>query len=636
MTITRRRDSTIRGHADASGEPVPLAIVPPPATRSGAVRLVLPGDRLESTWLASHESTLRKAYDIGPSVNIFFQEPGSLGIAGGKVTLTERMLMAGVRLPFPKIVREVCAFLGVAPSQIAPNGWRYVVASSILWRQVLGTKMDAAQFFSIYRPSTKDGAVELRVRQDPIFIYLDQRKYGNNKGWREQFFRVSGEWECPSQSVIPDSQRVPREWRPLVDDLRILPTLSIAKVKEVNAMLSYSARAVQSSIDYENLVSVQSLNECFGYQIPEQKVILDKRGAPIDGWSVTTSRPIPGKVPKKAAQKGSTSGRQADLSPRRTRASKVQQPQAPASRAPEAFPDRPSSDSSIGSDDSIMREIDEVAEASSEGEEGNSSPAVMILPQDTRMGPSSSGLSARSPPISFEDVAEDMATATAPIEVSGRSTVSPTDSNLPPQPVEGSAMRHEVPLLQQKGKRVVPGADEGPKSKKLRAQRDSGFMVGQILAMAKVYAPPSSQNPPTTIFLPASTAPMSLPIDLVACPEAEPTFRVDVVAGGEVPLIGLPTHSLLGEELDTFSQEFNKLQEEVAAEKGGARTNFADICFIHQARVPDLGSGPCGPPSFNLRSSGRLCGRRATAGLPNRRAGKMSLRNSELSSHSGL
>jgi hypothetical protein len=167
---------------DTLGEPVPLPVVPPSTVRSGAVRLVPPEDRLESTWLASHEATLRRAYDIGPSVSVFFQEPESLGITGGEVTLTEQMLMAGVRLPFPKIVREVCMFLGVAPSQIAPNGWRYVVASSILWQQVLGTEMDAAQFFSIYLPSTKDGAVELRVRQDPIFIYLDQRKYGNNKG----------------------------------------------------------------------------------------------------------------------------------------------------------------------------------------------------------------------------------------------------------------------------------------------------------------------------------------------------------------------------------------------------------------------------------------------------------------------
>jgi hypothetical protein len=255
MAITRR-DPASRSHVDAPEEPVPLAVVSPSTVRPGVARLVPPEDRLESTWLACHEATLRRAYDIGPSVNIFFQEPESRGIAGGEVTLTERMFMAGVRLPFPKIVRVVCSFLGVAPGQIAPNGWRYVVASSILWRLVLGTEMDAAQFFSIYRPSTKDGAVELRVRQDPIFIYLDQRKYGNNKGWREQFFRVSGEWECPSQSVISDSQRVPREWRPLVDDLRILPTLSVAKIKEVNTMLSFSARAVQSSIDYENLVSV--------------------------------------------------------------------------------------------------------------------------------------------------------------------------------------------------------------------------------------------------------------------------------------------------------------------------------------------------------------------------------------------
>jgi hypothetical protein len=174
--------------------------------------------------------------------------------------------------------------------------------------------------------------------------------------------------------------------------------LSIAKVKEVNTMLSFSARAVQSSIDYENLVSVQSLNECFGYQIPEQKIILDKRGAPIVRWSVTTSSPIPGKVPKKAAQKGNTSGRQDGQSPRRTRASKVYHPQALASRAPVASPDRLSSDSSVGSDDSIMREINEVVEASSEGEEENSSPAVTILPRDHRAGPPSPGLSARSPP----------------------------------------------------------------------------------------------------------------------------------------------------------------------------------------------------------------------------------------------
>jgi hypothetical protein len=87
MAVTRR-DPAPRSHVDAPEEPVPLAVVPPPTVRPGAVRLVPPEDRLESTWLAFHEATLRRAYDIGPSVNIFFQEPESLGIAGGEVTLT--------------------------------------------------------------------------------------------------------------------------------------------------------------------------------------------------------------------------------------------------------------------------------------------------------------------------------------------------------------------------------------------------------------------------------------------------------------------------------------------------------------------------------------------------------------------
>jgi hypothetical protein len=320
-------------------------------------------------------------------------------------------------------------------------------------------------------------------------------------------------------------------------------------------MLSFSARVVQSSIDYENLVSVQRLNECFGYQIPEQKIILDKRGAPIAGWSVTTSRPIPGKVSKKAAQKGNTSSRQAGQSPRRTCASKVHHPQAPASRAPEASPDRLSSDSSIGSDDSIMREIDEVVEASSEGEEGNSSPAVTILPRGHHVGPPSPGLSARSPPISFEEVAEDVV------------TISPVDPSPPSRPAEGSAVRHEALPQKQKGKRVASETGEGPEPKRLRAQRDSRFMVDRILAMAKVYAPPRSRNPPMATSLPASSTPALSSDDPVDRLEAGLTFGVDVIEGGEVLPGGSPTHPLLEKDPDTFSQEFNKLQEEMASER---------------------------------------------------------------------
>lgn len=105
-----------RGRYGTPDEPILLAIVPPPNIRPEAARLVPTEDQEESVWSTSHEAILRRDYDIGPSVNLFFQEPGSLGIAGGEVTLKERMFMAGVRLPFTRIVREICAFLGVAPS----------------------------------------------------------------------------------------------------------------------------------------------------------------------------------------------------------------------------------------------------------------------------------------------------------------------------------------------------------------------------------------------------------------------------------------------------------------------------------------------------------------------------------------
>ncbi|XP_062169820.1 uncharacterized protein LOC133875613 [Alnus glutinosa] len=284
------------------------------------------------------------------------------------------------------------------------------------------------------------------------------------------------------------------------------------------------------------------------------------------GWSITTGRPIPGKVPRKVAQKGSTSGRQANQSPRRTRSSKVHQPQAPASRVPQALPDKSSSGSSIGSDDSIMREIDEVPEVPSSEEEGNSSPAVKVLPRDPRTSPSFAGSGARSPPISFEDVAEDVATA-AVIKVVEDSPTSPSDLNPPPQPADDPVIQPGAPLPQQKGKRVAPGAEEGPESKKLRAQRDSSFMLGRILAMAKVYTPPGNQNPPTTASLLALTMSVASPVEPVAHPEAEGSPGVNIIGGDEIPGRGSPIQSPLRAEPDTFSQEFNKLQEEVASDR---------------------------------------------------------------------
>jgi hypothetical protein len=108
-----------------------------------------------------------------------------------------------------------------------------------------------------------------------------------------------------------------------------------------------------------------------------------------------------------------------------------------------------------------MREIDEVAEASSERDEGNSSSALTILRGDPRAGPLSPGLSARSPPASFEDFTEKTDTA-ALTEVVGRSAASLVVTDPLPQPVGGPPTQYGTSSLKQKGKRVASETDEGP------------------------------------------------------------------------------------------------------------------------------------------------------------------------------
>lgn len=125
------------------------------------------------------------------------------------MTITERMLMAEFRFPFPRIAQEFLVRLGVAPSQIKPNEWRYLFPSFALWRTKLQKRMTIDEFLTIYRADFRRyGMVEFIVRKKPSIIHLAWR-YSNNKDWKEQTFRVSGQWEQPEQLFFPEYQKVP-------------------------------------------------------------------------------------------------------------------------------------------------------------------------------------------------------------------------------------------------------------------------------------------------------------------------------------------------------------------------------------------------------------------------------------------
>jgi hypothetical protein len=204
------------------------------------------------------EFRLRNNYDILPPVLLHFQNPVTLEIQRGDIVIYQKMLTAGLRLPFPDIAREMVLYLGVSLSQNALNAWRYLFASFILWRTVLEARMTIPEFFNIYRVNYKrEGVVEFTVWENPIFIFLSQ-SYSNNRGWRSEFFRVSGEWE--SATPLAENQRMSREWRPIQIDLREPPALNATGRRRVATMLTFSQTPTNVlKIDYDNIVTDENM-----------------------------------------------------------------------------------------------------------------------------------------------------------------------------------------------------------------------------------------------------------------------------------------------------------------------------------------------------------------------------------------
>lgn len=206
---------------------------------NGSPNLVPHENRFKSLISVSDEGRLRQSYNIPSSVTIHFQEPGELSIAGGNVAITERMLMASFRFPFLGIARKLLVQLGVAPSPVKLNEWRYLFASFILWRMKLQKRMSIAEFLTMYRAGfRRDGAVEFTVRKKPCFIHLAWR-YSNNKEWKEQIFRVSGQWERAELSLFPKDQRVPRDWARMRVGVAEAPELNDEQADNVDAMVAF-------------------------------------------------------------------------------------------------------------------------------------------------------------------------------------------------------------------------------------------------------------------------------------------------------------------------------------------------------------------------------------------------------------
>ena len=68
----------------------------------------------------------------------------------GCVTLYEDTLIAGLHLPLHLLARDMLIFLVIVPSQLAPNGWRFLMGAIHLWPHIFGYKLTLQEFLWTY------------------------------------------------------------------------------------------------------------------------------------------------------------------------------------------------------------------------------------------------------------------------------------------------------------------------------------------------------------------------------------------------------------------------------------------------------------------------------------------------------
>ena len=109
----------------------------------------------------------------------------------GFLTLYDDALMAGLRLPLHPHARDGLIHLGIAPGQLAPNGWRFLVGAIHLWPQMFRYELTHQEFLFTYMAFALFGEMgffSLSARPGRKII---EKIPNSNKGWKTRFFLAS-------------------------------------------------------------------------------------------------------------------------------------------------------------------------------------------------------------------------------------------------------------------------------------------------------------------------------------------------------------------------------------------------------------------------------------------------------------
>jgi hypothetical protein len=134
----------------------------------------------------------------------------------GDVAFYEADLRAGLRFPMQPFVRELLDFLGLAPGQVNPNGWRTIISCMVMWRVNSNGQEDLTvdEFLFCYEPcqiALSRGFWTFKNRDANTRIV--QGLPSSDRIWKDKYFFVCGDnWERLPQEDPRDFVKVRRSW----------------------------------------------------------------------------------------------------------------------------------------------------------------------------------------------------------------------------------------------------------------------------------------------------------------------------------------------------------------------------------------------------------------------------------------
>uniref|UniRef100_A0A2N9EPN1 Uncharacterized protein n=1 Tax=Fagus sylvatica TaxID=28930 RepID=A0A2N9EPN1_FAGSY len=191
---------------------------------SGSSRAVGPDD----SWIArSYLSKvvdvegldkLRSRYQIPEDVVLRIPESDEVACSSrfGDVAFYEADFNAGVRFPMQPLMRELLDRLNLAPGQLAPNAWRTVVGSMVMWKVLSEGKDDLTldELLFCYKPCqipASPGFWSLNMRQRGLKLIVGTPS--SNREWKDNYVFVCGDnWEGLQCEKDDNFIPVRREW----------------------------------------------------------------------------------------------------------------------------------------------------------------------------------------------------------------------------------------------------------------------------------------------------------------------------------------------------------------------------------------------------------------------------------------